>query len=90
MRKAEKAVLGMEGGTYLSGFAMPHDRLDDLRRRGYHIVSGAVDVGLFRSAAVEDVRKFKSSLAEESGDEEEAVEGGKESDDDDDEKYWSE
>ncbi|XP_058203711.1 uncharacterized protein LOC131317976 [Rhododendron vialii] len=90
MRKAEKAVLGMEGGTYLSGFAMPHDGPDDLRRRGYHMVSGAVDVGLFRSAAVEDVRKFKSSLAEGSSDEEEEVEGGKESDDDDDEKYWSE
>ncbi|KAG5563538.1 hypothetical protein RHGRI_006093 [Rhododendron griersonianum] len=89
MRKAEKAVLGTEGGAYLSGFAMPHDGPDDLRRRGYHMVSGAVDVGLFRSAAVEDVRKFKTSLAEGSSDEEEVVEGGKESDDDD-EKYWSE
>lgn len=93
MRKAEKAVLGMEGGAYLGGFAMPHDGPVDLQLRGYHMVSGAVDVGLFRSAAVEDVKRFKTSLLEGCGDE--VVEGGKDGDggdddDDDDEKYWSE
>ncbi|KAF2322013.1 hypothetical protein GH714_005587 [Hevea brasiliensis] len=43
-----------------------------------------VDVGLFRSAAVEDVKSFKMSLVEGSDDD---GEGGKESAD---EKYWSE
>ncbi len=29
------------------------------RWRGYHMVSGVVDVGLFRSVAMEDVKRFK-------------------------------
>jgi 2-keto-3-deoxy-L-rhamnonate aldolase RhmA len=85
MRVAEKAVLGVgpkASGAYLSGFAMPFDAPDDLRRRGYHMVSGAVDVGLFRSAAVEDVKRFKMGLMEGSDD----AEDGKDAD----EKYWSE
>jgi 2-keto-3-deoxy-L-rhamnonate aldolase RhmA len=85
MRAAEKGVLGVEpkaGGAYLAGFAMPFDGPDDLRRRGYHMVSGAVDVGLFRSAAVEDVKRFKMGLMEGSDD----AEDGKDAD----EKYWSE
>ena len=57
MRVAEKAVLS--GGVYLAGIASPFDRSDDLRRRGYHMVAGGVDVALFRSAAVEDVKRFK-------------------------------
>ncbi|XP_059625593.1 uncharacterized protein LOC132268774 [Cornus florida] len=87
LRSAEKAVLGTgkkgEGGgeAYLGGFAMPHDSPDEMRMRGYHMVSGAVDVGMFRSAAVEDVRKFKMSLMED--DERETGKDG-------DEKYWSE
>lgn len=37
-----------------------------MKSRGYHIVSGAVDIGLFRSAAGEDVRRFKMSLVKHS------------------------
>lgn len=86
LKVAEKSVLGTDplvGGAYLSGFAMPHDGPLDLRTRGYHMVSGAVDVGMFRSAAVEDVRRFKTSLINGSDDEQEH---GNEAD----EKYWSE
>lgn len=87
LRVAEKAVLGSEpgngGGAYLAGFAMPHDAPENLKSRGYHMVSGCVDVGLFRSAAVEDVKKFKMSLMDGSEDE-------REHEKDDDEKYWSE
>ncbi|KAJ9178517.1 hypothetical protein P3X46_010395 [Hevea brasiliensis] len=88
MRVAEKAVLGSNpasgGGAYLAGFSLPHDGPTNMKSRGYHMVSGAVDVGLFRSAAVEDVKSFKMSLVEGSDDD---GEGGKESAD---EKYWSE
>lgn len=97
MRKAEKAVIGsMEkvgngdgdgGGAFLAGFAMPFDSPEELAGRGYHMVSGAVDVGMFRSAAVEDVRRFKASLAAESSDDED---GKRRRDEDGDEKYWSE
>ncbi|KAF8379964.1 hypothetical protein HHK36_027430 [Tetracentron sinense] len=86
LRVAEKGVLGTKAGkgrgAYLAGFAMPHDGPDDLRTRGYHMVSGAVDVGLFRSVAVEDVKRFKMGL----------MKGSDEEDDDkkSDEKYWSE
>ncbi|XP_004309584.1 PREDICTED: uncharacterized protein LOC101294232 [Fragaria vesca subsp. vesca] len=86
LKGAEKAVLGTDplvGGAYLCGFAMPHDGPQDLRTRGYHMVSGCVDVGLFRSAAVEDVRRFRLSLINGSDDEEEHG-------NDADEKYWSE
>ncbi|KAF5734966.1 hypothetical protein HS088_TW15G00465 [Tripterygium wilfordii] len=88
LREAEKAVLGSNpgggGGAYLCGFAMPHDGPEDLRTRGYRMVSGAVDVGLFRSAAVMDVARFKTSLKEEgSDDDRHDLEDG-------DEKYWSE
>ncbi|KAH6778381.1 Phosphoenolpyruvate carboxylase family protein [Perilla frutescens var. frutescens] len=55
---AEKAVL-KQGGAYLSGVVTPTDPVEELRRRGYHIVMAGADVGLFRSAAVADVRKFK-------------------------------
>ncbi|KAL8535578.1 hypothetical protein ACS0TY_011274 [Phlomoides rotata] len=87
MRGAEKAVL-KGGGAYLSGFVMPHDGAEDLRRRGYHMVAGAADIGLFRSAAVEDVRKFKVSFAEQRSDEEKEKENGAVAAED--EKYWSE
>ncbi|XP_030951790.1 uncharacterized protein LOC115975227 [Quercus lobata] len=87
LRVAERAVLNSEGGNggaYLSGFALPYDGPDDLRKRGYHMVSGAVDVGLFRSAAVEDVKKFKRGLEMDGSDDEQ------EDRQDGDEKYWSE
>ncbi|KAL6986472.1 hypothetical protein U1Q18_019835 [Sarracenia purpurea var. burkii] len=90
MRKAEKGVLGTKGGTrggaYLAGFAMPHDSPEELQLRGYRMVSGAVDMGLFRSAAVADVKKFKTSLTTEGSDDE--AEGRKDGDPED--KYWSE
>lgn len=82
LRSAEKAVLG-NGGAFLAGFAMPHDSPEQMRSRGYHVVSGAVDVALFRSAAVEDVRRFKTTLIDASDDE-------RDHDKDADEKYWSE
>lgn len=90
MRVAEKGVLktgkkkGKDyDGTFLSGFAMPHDSPEELRKRGYHMVSGAVDIGLFRNAAVEDVRKFKAGLVE-------VEDEGKDGDQEEKEKYWSE
>ncbi|OIT04035.1 PREDICTED: uncharacterized protein LOC109224875 [Nicotiana attenuata] len=85
---AEKGVLKRapaEGGAYLSGFAMPHDGPEKLKSRGYHMVSGAVDIGLFRNAAVEDVKKFKMSVVdgfEDDSDEKDRKDG--------EEKYWSE
>ncbi|XP_074265018.1 uncharacterized protein LOC141587429 [Silene latifolia] len=86
LHKVEKAVLksskpGKSGGPYLCGFAMPHDTPQDLRSRGYHMISGAVDVAMFRSAAVEDVTNFKLSL--ETGLPDSDAKDG-------DEKYWSE
>ncbi|KAJ8764912.1 hypothetical protein K2173_010377 [Erythroxylum novogranatense] len=84
LRAAEKAVLGSKPGkgcgAYLAGFAMPHDAPADLKSRGYNMVSGSVDVGLFRRAALDDVKSFKLSLSEGSDDE---------SGDSKDE-YWSE
>ncbi|XP_027360400.1 uncharacterized protein LOC113868746 [Abrus precatorius] len=89
LREAERKVLGsrnddVEVGAYLSGFAMPHDGAKDMRSRGYHMVSGAVDVGLFRSACVDDVMRFKMSMFEDGSESDEGE--GKEGD----EKYWSE
>ena len=61
MRVAEMAVLDSDSDseTYLAGCAMPNDGPDELKRRGYHLVCGGADVGLFRSAAVDDVKRFK-------------------------------
>ncbi|KAI3787548.1 hypothetical protein L1987_42097 [Smallanthus sonchifolius] len=85
LRTAEKGVLKTTGkgggGAYLSGFAMPHDRPEDMRSRGYHMISGAVDIGLFRSACVEDVKRFKSIASDDEDNDK---------DKDGDEKYWSE
>jgi hypothetical protein len=65
---------------------MPHDGPTAIRERGYNMVAGAVDIGLFRNAAAEDVRRFKMGLVDES-DGEDSLDHGK---DVDDEKYWSE
>ncbi|XP_068651298.1 uncharacterized protein [Aristolochia californica] len=81
LRAAEKGVLGT-GKAYLCGFAMPHDPPEAQRSRGYHMISGTVDLGLFRAAAVEDVRKFNSRKGLPSDDDE--------NDEEIDEKYWSE
>ncbi|KAL8141550.1 hypothetical protein V2J09_014582 [Rumex salicifolius] len=91
LRGLEKTILetspqpgkDSSGGAYLSGFAMPFDAPEGMKSRGYHMISGAVDIGLFRTAAVEDVKKFKLSLAAESSSDEEEKEDGKEG-------YWSE
>ncbi|KAK4802125.1 hypothetical protein SAY86_000328 [Trapa natans] len=92
-REAEKGVLasrkkGSGSSAYLAGFAMPFDSPEELARRGYHMVSGVVDVGMFRSAATEDVRRFKTSLA--AADSSDDEDGGRRRDEDGDEKYWSE
>ncbi|PKA66320.1 hypothetical protein AXF42_Ash007017 [Apostasia shenzhenica] len=80
---ARKAEAAAEGGPYLCGFAMPHDPPEDQKVRGYHMVAGAVDLGMFRKAAVEDVMRFR--LAEtEIGEEDSGDEKAK------DESYWSE
>ncbi|CAK8570394.1 unnamed protein product [Lathyrus sativus] len=88
LREAERKVLKRKtenDDVFLSGFALPFDGPRDLKSRGYHMVSGASDVGLFRSSAVEDVVRFKESLVEDGED------GDREYfDKDDDEKYWSE
>ncbi|KAM0007371.1 hypothetical protein Hdeb2414_s0143g00812331 [Helianthus debilis subsp. tardiflorus] len=82
----EKAVLKTTekcGGAFLSGFALSHDRPEEMRLSRYHMISGVVDIGLFRSACVEDVKRFKALAVVEDDDE---VDNGK----DGDEKYWSE
>lgn len=66
MEKAEQAVLESSGPTpvpFLAGFALPHDRPDELKKRGYRMICGAVDVALFRTAAVDDVKKFKCQMS---------------------------
>lgn len=101
MRRIEKDVIGSlekgknkAKGAYLAGFAMPHDSPEQLKARGYHMVSGAVDVALFRSAAVEDVKKFKMSNDhsddEDDDDDDDDEDGSSDGGEDDDEKYWSE
>ncbi|KAJ4848826.1 hypothetical protein Tsubulata_017272 [Turnera subulata] len=83
LMKGEEAVLRC-GRAYLSGIAKPSDGAMDLKSRGYHMMSGASDVGLFRNAAVEDVMRFKVQCLEKEGGRNHSKE------DDDDEKYWSE
>ncbi|KAJ4774799.1 Aldolase [Rhynchospora pubera] len=63
LKEAERRVLDVkeEGrSVYLGGFAMPKDPPEMLKQRGYHMVSGAIDVAMFRQAAVEDVKRFRS------------------------------
>ncbi|KAI6701954.1 hypothetical protein NL676_011090 [Syzygium grande] len=62
------------------------DPLDDLRKRGYHMVSGAVGVGPFCDATVEDMKRFRMGLEDRSGD----GDGGRMDGKDADEKHWSE
>ncbi|XP_014511434.1 uncharacterized protein LOC106770123 [Vigna radiata var. radiata] len=85
LREAERKVLesrndDVESEAYLAGFATAFDRAKELRSRGYHMLSGVVDIGLFRSAATEDVIAFKTSVSGSEEEEEKEV----------DEKYWSE
>ncbi|KAI3977699.1 hypothetical protein MKX01_009584 [Papaver californicum] len=93
MRIAEKGVLGAKkkggddnvAGVYLGGFAMAHDKPEQLRSRGSHMISGGVDLGFFRNVVVEDVKRFKAGLSTDNVDDEEG-----DSDKDKEEKYWSE
>ncbi|KAL0296400.1 UNVERIFIED_CONTAM: 2-dehydro-3,6-dideoxy-6-sulfogluconate aldolase [Sesamum radiatum] len=69
MNGLEEAVIGLRpnrgdgvSGPYLAGFAMANDGPNELRARGYHMVAGGVDIGLYRAAAVDDVSKFKMGL----------------------------
>ncbi|KAK9668442.1 hypothetical protein RND81_13G061000 [Saponaria officinalis] len=80
LHKLEKSVLN-SGGAYLSGFAMPHDTPQHLNSRGYHMISGTVDIALFRAAALQDVNNFKLTLDTPLPDSDPK---------DADEKYWSE
>ncbi|MCO5596547.1 hypothetical protein L7F22_050612 [Adiantum nelumboides] len=61
MHRAKKAILAVPSITYLAGFAMPHDPPEEMRKRGYPIITGAVDLALFRNAAVADVKANKAS-----------------------------
>lgn len=62
----ENAVLSLKSRSntrvYLAGFAMPHDEPIELKKRGYDMVCGAVDIALYRDAAVKDVIKFKNAV----------------------------
>ncbi|KAJ6807428.1 putative 2-keto-3-deoxy-L-rhamnonate aldolase [Iris pallida] len=66
LREAERRVLAVtkKKGCYLGGFAMPHDPPGVLKLRGYHMVAGAVDLGMFRKAAVEDVERFRKAVTD--------------------------
>ncbi|CAM0952569.1 unnamed protein product [Alopecurus aequalis] len=93
LREAEKKVLEARkkkdaapetNAAYLGGFAMPNDPPEQLKLRGYNMVAGAVDIGLFRKAALENVKRFKEAsmeIGEEDGDEEEEEK---------EDGYWSE
>ncbi|OMO79844.1 hypothetical protein CCACVL1_13365 [Corchorus capsularis] len=61
MEAAESRVLG-SGEAYLAGFSRPYDSPNEMRKRGYNIVCGGVDLALFRNAVVEDVKKFKNMV----------------------------
>ena len=56
--RREGGVGPKSSGSFLLEISQPFDRPNDLKRNGYHMVVGAVDVGLFRSAATEDVKRF--------------------------------
>lgn len=87
--EARKKVVAASDGNaaYLGGFAMQNDPPEQLKLRGYHMVAGAVDIGMFRKAALEDVKRFREAVMEigEEGDEEEYEKDDKEND-----GYWSE
>ncbi|MQL92616.1 hypothetical protein Taro_025244 [Colocasia esculenta] len=94
-RKVREVMAGIErrvlaksgdGGAYLSGFAVPHDPPEELKKRGYHMVAGAVDLVMFRKAAVEDVLRFRNAPG--SRDAAGSVEGAE--GDEKERGYWSE
>ncbi|MCO5600895.1 hypothetical protein L7F22_055012 [Adiantum nelumboides] len=62
MHRAKKAILSAPSITYLVGLAMPHDPPEEMRKHGYHNITGVVDLALFRNAVVADVKANKASL----------------------------
>ncbi|KAJ1290515.1 hypothetical protein BS78_02G250000 [Paspalum vaginatum] len=97
LREAERKVLEARkkvaapsdgNAAYLGGFAMQNDPPEQLKLRGYHMVAGAVDIGMFRKAALDDVTRFREAVMEigEEGDEEEEDE----KDEKENDGYWSE
>jgi hypothetical protein len=65
---------------------MQHDPPEQLKLRGYHMVSGTVDIAMFRKAALDDVKRFREAVMEIG--EEDDEEGDKEEKEND--GYWSE
>ncbi|XP_054787932.1 uncharacterized protein LOC129293845 [Prosopis cineraria] len=69
MRKIETTVLAAEkkegGGPFLAAMAMPFEgaTVDEFSKRGYQLIRGATDVGLFKNVCVEDVKKFNLKKA---------------------------
>ncbi|MCO5612289.1 hypothetical protein L7F22_066554 [Adiantum nelumboides] len=61
MHRERKAILSAPSITYLAGFAMPHDPPEEMRKHGYHIITGANDLALFRNAVGADVKAKKAS-----------------------------
>ncbi|MCO5614822.1 hypothetical protein L7F22_069106 [Adiantum nelumboides] len=60
LHSAETAVLNSKKiGVFLAGIARPNDPPTSMFDRGYHMVAGAVDISLFRDAALANVQKFK-------------------------------
>ncbi|CAN6225202.1 unnamed protein product [Urochloa humidicola] len=86
-RKKKVAAASQGIAAYLGGFAMQNDPPEQLKLRGYHMVAGAVDIAMFRKAALDDVKRFREAVMEigEEGDEEEGEKEEKEND-----GYWSE
>ncbi|GKB57776.1 probable zinc transporter 10 [Tanacetum coccineum] len=46
------------GGANLGGIATPFDTSEDMRPRGYHMISGALDIVIFTDVCVEDVKRY--------------------------------
>lgn len=87
-RKKVAAAASDGNAAYLGGFAMQNDPPEQLKLRGYHMVAGAVDIAMFRKAALDDVKRFREAVMEigEEGDEEEEEEKEEKEND----GYWSE
>lgn len=61
VRSVEDSVLGLRpNGPYLAVFAMPNYGPNEMVKRGYNLICGAVDIALFRDAALADVNQFRN------------------------------
>ncbi|KAI5081532.1 hypothetical protein GOP47_0004715 [Adiantum capillus-veneris] len=64
LHHAETTILNSKMNVvYLAGIARANDSPTSMFDRGYHMVAGAVDISLFRNAALTNVQKFKPALA---------------------------